>query len=316
MPRTARVTAPGEVHHVISRFIDDRFFITTDAERENYLRLLGRALSKSDWQCIAYAIMSSHIHLAMIAGQQRAASWMLAVNPPFVKWYNELHERSGPIFAGRAKMWITRTENVGSLIAYIHNNPVRARVVRRAANSSWTSHRAYTSKRDAPAWLSVSRGFELIGVAPAELDEWVHSRRKTKRDDPSLAEIDREAKRLGAIVLGTPKLAPLEVPLFARRTAHIRPTPGRVAELVAEVLGLERGEIFDKRRGGRGAGARAVAIQIGMRFGIPMSATGDAVGVGTASSARLGAAVLSPTLANAVEVIHERLLEQLRSRER
>jgi hypothetical protein len=316
MPRTARITAPGEVHHVISRFIEDRFFIRTDQERENYLRLLGRALSSSDWQCIAYAIMSSHIHLALIAGRSRASGWMLAVNPPFVKWYNELHDRSGPMFAGRAKMRITRPEHVGALIAYLHNNPVRARVVRQAANSSWTSHRAYTGRAEAPAWLRIDRGLELAGVPSGELDEWVHSRRKTKRDDPSLAEIDREARRLGAIVLGTPKLAPLEVPLYARPTAHVRPTPGRVVELTAEVLGLERGEIFDKRRGGRGPGARSAAIQIGSRFGIPMSATGDALGITPGSAARLASAKLAPSLLHAVEVIHERLLDETRSRER
>ena len=68
--RTARATPEGEVHHVISRFVDGRFFLTTDSERAHYLRLLGKALQKSDWTCLAYAVMSSHIHLAMIAGRK------------------------------------------------------------------------------------------------------------------------------------------------------------------------------------------------------------------------------------------------------
>lgn len=314
--RTARSTAPGEVHHVISRFIDDRFFITTDAEREHYLHLLGKALTKTDWQCIAYALMSSHLHLAMIGGVRPSSSWTRAVNPPFVNWYNELHERSGPVFAGRAKMSVTRIEKVGALVAYIHNNPVRAGVVRRAANTSWTSHRAYTGRVASPPWLAIDRGIQLMGVAREELDEWVHSQRKTKRDDPSLAEIDRESKRLGAIVLGTPKIEPLEVPLLARRTAHIRPTPGRVVELVAEILGMERGEVFDKRRGGRGVAARAIAVQVGIRFGIPMSATGDAIGIAPSTAARLSVAPLGTTSAHALEVAHERLLEEVRSRGR
>jgi hypothetical protein len=312
--RSARSTAPGEVHHVISRFIDDRFFITTAAQRERYLQLLGKAVAKTDWQCIAYAVMSSHIHLAMIGGKQPSSSWTRAVNPPFVNWYNDVQDRDGPMFAGRAKIWVTRPDKVGALVAYIHNNPVRARVVRRAANTSWTSHRAYTGRAEVPKWLATDRGLELCGLAREELDEWVHSNRKMKRDDPSLAEIDRETKRLGAIVLGTPKIEPLEVPLLARRTAHLRPTPGRIVELVSEVLGMEQGEIFDKRRGGPGVSARAVAVQLGLRFGIPMSAMGDSVGIAPSSAARLSIAALAPTPARALDVIYERLLDEIRSR--
>jgi REP element-mobilizing transposase RayT len=311
--RTARSLAPGEVFHVISRFVEERFFINTDDERSYYLRLLGNALAKTDWVCLAYALMSNHIHLAMVCGVQPAASWSRRVNPPYVNWYNELHDRVGPLFASRAKMSVARPENVGALIAYIHNNPVRARVVRRAVNSSWTSHRAYVGRVAAPSWLGHARGLELTGIAVNEFDDWVHARRTMKRDDPSLKEIDREAKRLGAIVLGTPKLAPLEVPLLARRTAHIRPTPGRIVEVVQETLGLERGEIFDLRRGSPGPSARAVAIQIGMRFGVPMSATGDALGIRKSAAARLGAVALDEANAQLVELIYVRLVREVRT---
>jgi hypothetical protein len=136
-----------------------------------------------------------------------------------------------------------------------------------------------------------------------------------KRDDPSLQEIDREAQRLGAIVLGTPTVDPVHVPLLARRSAHLRPKPGRIVELVGGALGLSRGQLFDKRRGGEGAIARAVAIQVGMRFGVPMSATGDAVGIRASAASRLGASRLDEAAMNAVDFVQRRLLEELPRRE-
>ena len=309
--RTARWLAPGEVHHVISRFVEERFYLNNDEERAYYLRLLGNALAKTDWLCLAYALMSSHVHLALIGGAKPSASWSRRVNPPYANWYNEVHDRIGPVFAGRADHWVIRTEHVGSLIAYLHNNPVRAGVVRRAAGSSWTSHRAYVGSVASPSWLHVERGLGLSGIARDELDGWVHERRKMKRDDPSLQDIDREAQRLGAIVLGTPTLDPVEVPLLARRTAHLRPKPGHIVELVEGALGLSRGQMFDKRRGGEGPMARAVAIQVGLRFGVPMSATGDALGIRTSAAARLGARMLDETGRQVLELVQRRLHAEL-----
>jgi hypothetical protein len=309
--RTARWLAPGQVHHVISRFVEERFYLNSDEERSYYLRLLGNALARTDWLCIAYALMSSHVHLALIGGAKPSASWSRRVNPPYANWYNEMHERIGPVFAGRADHWVIRTEHVGSLIAYLHNNPVRAGVVRRAANSSWTSHGMYTGRVASPAWLHVERGLGLSGIARDDLDGWVHERRAMKRDDPALQEIDREAQRLGAIVLGTPTLDPVEVPLLARRSAHLRPKPGRIVELVGAVLGLSRGQMFDKRRGGDGPMARALAIQVGLRFGVPMSATGDALGIRTSAAARLGARALDESYVQALELVQRRLLAEL-----
>jgi hypothetical protein len=47
-----------------------------------------------------------------------------------------------------------------------------------------------------------------------------------------------------------------------------------------------------------------------------MSATGDSVGIAPGSAARLGAARLSATSASAVDLIHERLLDEIRTGER
>jgi hypothetical protein len=313
--REARSRAPGEVHHVISRFIESRYFLETEEQRAHYLRLFGKAMKQTDWVCISYALMSSHLHHAFVAGERAASSWSRRVNAPFANWYNEVHERTGALFGARAKMWIARPQNVGAVIAYIHNNPVRAGVVRRASQSTWTSHRAYIGAADAPPWLHCQRGLQLSGLSADEFDDWVHTRRKMKRDDPSLQEIDRETRRLGSIVLGTPKIEPLEVPLLVRHGAHLRPSPARVVEIVAEVLGLERGEMFDRRRGGRGAVGRTIAIQVGARFGIPMSAVGDAVGIRKSAAARHGERPLDERSARAAALISERLLLEMRLRD-
>jgi hypothetical protein len=297
---------------VISRFVEERWFITTDEQRGHYLRLLGNALEKSDWSCLAYALMSSHIHIAMVAGSKPAESWSRAVNGPFARWFNEMQERIGPMFAGRADMTIERTQRVAHLIAYIHNNPVRAGVVGRARDSSWTSHRAYIGG-DRPAWLDVDRGLALSGLVTDELDGWVHEQRNIRRKDLSLEQIDREAKRFGRITLGTPRVEPTEVPLLGRRHTFIRPNPGRIGEIVIETLGLEEGELQNRWRGSLGTIARAVLVQVGQRFGVSLTSSGEAAGISPTAASRLARAKLDKRGEAALEIVSDRVRREIES---
>src|ERR1043165_5525188 len=130
--RVARYIHIGAVHHVICRFVDREWFIRDAHERSRYLELLGEALLKSDWRCMAYALMSSHLHFAMVPGDQDLEHWTKAVNSPFARWMNNRYERLGPLFADRPATYAMKPQDEGALIAYIHNNPVRAGVARRA----------------------------------------------------------------------------------------------------------------------------------------------------------------------------------------
>ena len=48
------------------------------------------------------------------------------------------------------------------LIRYIHLNPLRAGLVRDAADYRWSGHRAYLGHAG-PPWLSTDLGFRLLG---------------------------------------------------------------------------------------------------------------------------------------------------------
>jgi len=296
---------------VISRFVDEQWFMTSDEDRSYYLRLLGLALVKTDWRCLAYALMSSHIHLAMVAGRRPASTWSRRVNSPYAKRYNELHERIGPVFAGRADMWIEGTAKVGHLVAYIHNNPVRAGVVVRAGDSDWTSHRAYIGRTVCPAWLDVDRGLALSGLTREEVDSWVHEQRGLRRNDLSLQALDREAKRLGRIVLGTPRVEPVSAPLLLRRHAHMRPNPGRIVQLVIETLGLEDGQLFERGVGSIGVLARTIVVKAACTFGVSKSAAGDVVGISPTSACRLSERALDADGEAALRFVCERLAREI-----
>lgn len=182
------------IYHQISRFVGGEWFMESEVERRTYLWLLGRAIAKTDWLCFAFALMSSHIHLALIAGSGRLKDWLAPMHTDFALWINERRGgRIGGVFVKGPEEVEFAASGTQRLISYIHNNPVRAGVVSNPRQSDWTSHRAYLGLGRRPSWLAVERGLELSGFATgADLDAWMEN----VRIDKAALEEMRVHKRL------------------------------------------------------------------------------------------------------------------------
>lgn len=205
MPRRPRFALPGEVHHLISRFVAQEYFIQTAEQRLAYLSTLGLYLAHSDWRCVSYAIMSNHIHLGVIAGRQSLASWLRPAHGDFAQWINAQRERIGAVFVRGPSRSMYQPGRVRHLIAYIHRNPVRAGVVEAAAQTDWTSHRAYLGLAHKPSWLDVELGLQLCGMKDGrELDAWVNASGVT-RDEMEATRLDRPKapgrQRVGVVAI-------------------------------------------------------------------------------------------------------------------
>lgn len=189
MPREARSIEPGTTYHLISRFVDREWFITKPDERANYIRLLGLALDESDWRLYSYAIMSNHIHLQALAGEQPLEEWIRCVHSPLANAMNRAYNRIGPMFVRGPKAHHVHPDRFGALLAYIHNNPVRAGTCTAAAASDWTSHRAYIGRARVPTWLHVDEGLRRAGVEDsAAFDTWVNDPARFDTDSLFLEE--------------------------------------------------------------------------------------------------------------------------------
>jgi REP element-mobilizing transposase RayT len=303
--RTPRFNVPGVTYHLIWRFVDRAWFLSDDEERNRYLRLLGRGISLSNWRILAYALMSNHIHLAAVAGASPMASWTRRVNSPFVRWMNERHDRLGSMIADRAADYGVRPADEPALIAYIHNNPVRAGVVDRAAASSWTSHRAYIGSVDAPPWLQVTEGLARCGLDQLKFDEWV-------RDTPGhsgeaeVERIRRAIKNRGALRLASPSRS--SVPLVARRFATVRADPARIVMMVAELMETTTADLTSRRRSPLVVAARHVALHAGIAVGL----TGSDVATALGMSAQGASTSLRRELNDDERAVYEMVVERIR----
>ena len=107
--------------------------------------------------------MSSHVHFAVLVQLMKIERVLQGVLGSVAIHINRVSGRVGHAFANRFKNIPVERENVGRLVAYIHNNEQRAGLVAGPERSRWSSHRAYIGLGPAPEWLAVTQGLALSG---------------------------------------------------------------------------------------------------------------------------------------------------------
>lgn len=306
--RIARKNVPGVVYHLIWRFVDRDWFFRDAEERGCYLRLLGRAFEFTDWRCLAFALMSNHIHMAVVAGHARMSSWTKRVNSPFARWMNERHGRLGPLMADRAKDHAIISAREGHLLAYIHNNPVRAGVVAHANQSEWTSHPYYTGLSAPPKWLHVDEGLARAGFDDmAAFDAWVG----VTPGESGVVEVERArraAKKHGAIEVATPvDGAPAMIPLVRKPMGHVRMDVNTVIRIAAEMLQVSELLVRSRSRVDAAIAARFVTVRCGRALGISASEIAAALGISSSAVSQISDRAPPPLARTVMQTVVERL---------
>jgi putative transposase len=208
MPRYARLHVTGGLFHVISRFHNREFLLDHDGARDRYLRCIEVACSRTDVRVFAYCLMSSHLHLVLQLGTTRLGAFTRAVNTSWANWLNKRYGRLGTAMAGRPNSVFCDTETYTlDLVRYVHNNPVRARVVESAEEICWSSHRAYLGLDEPPEWLEFEpvlyRLSDDIEEARGKFATFVEDGKFEPRRPEFSGEVSREmSKRIRGLVRG------------------------------------------------------------------------------------------------------------------
>jgi len=130
MPRKARIDAPGALHHIICRGIERCRIFEDDSDRNNFLFRLGNILKETATPCYAFALIPNHFHLLLRTGKEPISIVMRRLLTGYAVSFNRRHRRSGHLFQNRFKSILCQDDlYLKELTAYIHLNPLRARLV-------------------------------------------------------------------------------------------------------------------------------------------------------------------------------------------
>jgi REP element-mobilizing transposase RayT len=130
MPRSARLDAPGVLHHIIIKGIERRKIFRNQKDREDLLDRLSLLLPKGGTSCYAWAFLPNHAHFLFRTGTIPLSSLMRRLLTGYVVNFNKRHNRQGQLFQNRYKSIVCQEDvYLRELVRYIHLNPIRAKIV-------------------------------------------------------------------------------------------------------------------------------------------------------------------------------------------
>lgn len=120
-----------------------------DEDCLKFLDLLHIYKLKTEVDVYSWCLMSNHVHLLLREGNEDISATMKRIGVSYASYYNWKYRTSGHLFQDRF-----RSENVEDIqylltvVRYIHQNPLKAGIVKRVDEWRWSSCRQYYDIHD------------------------------------------------------------------------------------------------------------------------------------------------------------------------
>ena len=155
MPRKSRETSGTGIYHVMLRGINRQNIFYDIYDYELFLNQLRKLTHPEDERhqplpprCIihAYCLMPNHVHLLLREKEEPLASVMKSIGVAYAWHYNKKFQHIGPIFQDRFRSEPVNTDAYFfTLMRYIHQNPIKAGLVKEVCEYEWSSWHEYES---------------------------------------------------------------------------------------------------------------------------------------------------------------------------
>jgi putative transposase len=158
MARLARAVFEGLPHHVTQRGNGRAQTFFGDDDYQLYRDLLAEHAAKAGVEVWGWVLMPNHVHLILVPADPDGLRRCLA--PVHRRYAGAVHareRRTGHFWQGRFGCVAMDEAHLAAALRYVALNPVRARLVERAADWRWSSIHA---------WLNPQRGDGLTRTEP------------------------------------------------------------------------------------------------------------------------------------------------------
>ena len=126
-----------------------------DDDRRFYLNMLKNYAERWSIEVWAYCLMSNHVHMLVVPGQEVSLSRGIGgINLVYTQYVNRKYKQSGRLWQNRFfSVVIEEDRYLWAAARYIECNPLRAGIVNTAEAYAWSSCRAHR-RGTADAYLS------------------------------------------------------------------------------------------------------------------------------------------------------------------
>ena len=142
MTRVTRTNIDNACYHIYARGNQKQAVFINSDDYFKYLALLHKYKRRYSFKVYGYCLMPNHIHL--LGQVEKAASLsklIQATNRTYTGYFNYTYKKVGHLWQGRFKSKvIVKDQYFINCINYIECNPVRAGIVSRPDEYSWSSY--------------------------------------------------------------------------------------------------------------------------------------------------------------------------------
>lgn len=166
IPRIARKYLDTSFFHIMVQGINKEFIFKNDRYMNRYLQLIQKNLNKEKLKIIAFCIMNNHAHLLIqVENKEELSKYMQKVNSIYAKYYNYMENgRVGYVFRDRYKSEpILEKRQLIQCIKYIHQNPLKANMVKSVNEYKYSSYHFYQTGEIKEMGIFTEEEIEFIG---------------------------------------------------------------------------------------------------------------------------------------------------------
>lgn len=148
MPRGPREKSKTGIYHIMMRGIDKRGIFLCESDNYAFLHHVEHAREKSNFSLFAYCLMVNHVHLLIKEGNEEIGDSIRRINVGYAQYHNNKHTRVGHLFQNRfLSEPVDNDAYLLAVVRYIHQNPLKAKIVNRMSDYQWSSYRNYLTRR-------------------------------------------------------------------------------------------------------------------------------------------------------------------------
>ncbi|MDD3363749.1 MAG: transposase [Syntrophomonas sp.] len=149
MTRQARKKSASGIYHIMMRGINRQTIFEDQDDYTKFLQTLKQYKEISGYQIYAYCLMGNHVHLLLKVGEEPLEQVMRRICGSYVYWYNWKYQRIGNLFQDRFKSETIENDSYFlTALRYIHQNPLKAGLVKNIKDYQWSSISEYINRSE------------------------------------------------------------------------------------------------------------------------------------------------------------------------
>ncbi len=162
MPRLSRNESKTNFHHVMVQGINKEYIFKDEESIITYKKIILNKLKDSNITILAYCIMNNHAHFLIHSeNSENLSKFMQKINTSYSHFYNAKNKRVGYVFRDRFRSQdILNKKQLYTCLNYIHNNPVKAKMVKNMYEYKYSSYIEFLGEKEIITPMSIKLLFD------------------------------------------------------------------------------------------------------------------------------------------------------------